>query len=151
MDNIFQKIIVACCFLLVIFLIWVIDPLTALKWVKADQYLQSGVKGVYTNGDSSVPRTTALNIAFLRKFFWRTTMVFTVGLEEAHRGYRVGYIPGLGTKRVFKDLLYHTQFRMLVGREGVIFFAINEKGEEVILKSTRCNIDNVDDRHLPLL
>ncbi|MBU1032435.1 MAG: hypothetical protein ABH820_02750 [Patescibacteria group bacterium] len=91
------------------------------------------IVGVEIKGDSFAPPTRWWNHFFLALWGWTTVAVFQV-IRPIHtlNGYRIGYKPFKGPARVMsKALKDDPMFRMKIGHEDCIFFAIDLNGEEV--------------------
>lgn len=96
---------------------------------------EGNVKGVRIEGDASAPPTRWYNHAFLALWGWKKVAVLRVADEtRARSGYRVGYKPFEGPSRVNDEVFRDPAFRMKVGREDPIFFAVGLDGIEIPLE-----------------
>lgn len=92
------------------------------------------IEGKLVKGDKTAPPTKWWNYHWLLWFGWKKVAVFKVSDEAAKNGYHVGFKPSAGEAEVHLALCHSRTFKMAIGREDCIFFAIDEKGREVPLK-----------------
>jgi hypothetical protein len=96
------------------------------------------IAGTQVEGDPKVRPTTIWNWLPMKLWGRKTTVVFRVSFTEAQRGYRIGYKPllqgGVVGRAMYNGKVFHNQlFRVRIGRESCIFFAVGVKGSEVQL------------------
>ncbi len=106
-----------------------------LEWRKWEPYVgPARENGVRVKGDTSVsPTANPVLHAWLRLVGWRTVAVLEVPPQAATAGYRVGFVPFTGDARLHAAIRTGPRFRMRVGREDPIFFAVAKDGSEVPL------------------
>ncbi|MBU0540081.1 hypothetical protein KKF59_03225 [Patescibacteria group bacterium] len=90
--------------------------------------------GTPVEGDKNASPTKWWNHLWLVLNGWKTVAVFRVSQEATERGYRVGYVPFDGSAVVNSVVNYHREFRMRVGHEDCVFFAVMTDGREAPLK-----------------
>lgn len=103
-----------------------------VQWSQWEEYRGTAV-GTRVAGDTTVPATNTLTHLYLRLVGWRMTAVLEVPLDAVIDGYRVGYRATDGTAKVHVTVYRDRQFRMRIGREDPIFFAVTPSGLEVPL------------------
>lgn len=101
-----------------------------MNWSKFSR----AVEGRLIKGDKTVPPTTKWNYYWLRWFVWKRVVVFEVDREAAGRGFRVGFKKPDGEAEVCLATCYSHRYKMRLGHEDCIFFAVNEQGREIPLK-----------------
>ncbi|MDD5726509.1 MAG: hypothetical protein PHC53_03845 [Patescibacteria group bacterium] len=101
-----------------------------IPWVK----FSSGFRGQLVKGDKNAPPTKWWNYHWLLWFGWKCVAVFRVSDEVAEKGYHVGFKPQTGEAEIHLALCHSRTFKMAIGHEDCVFFAIDEKGHEVPLK-----------------
>ena len=91
------------------------------------------IRGTLIMGDDSAPPTKWWNHLWLALWGWKTVVVFQVPREAIERGYRVGYRPFDGKTMLEEKPNYDKSFRMKVGREDCVFFAVMKTDSEATL------------------
>ncbi len=82
--------------------------------------------GVKTSGDKRVPPTTKWKKLFLIWFFWKRQALFMVEHSDHTKdGYKVGFYDKFGTCMVLDTIMHDRFFRVRVGHEPCIFFALD--------------------------
>lgn len=89
--------------------------------------------GTFVPGDHEAPRTRLWLLPYLLWCGWKKTAVFSIAIDVAARGYRVGYKAHDGSCRLSGKVLRDAFVRTRLGREGCTFFAIDANGNEATL------------------
>ena len=109
------------------------------------------IRGSLIMGDDSASPTKWWNHLWLALWGWKTVVVFQVPREAIERGYRVGYRPFDGKTMLEETINYDRQFRMKVGREDCVFFAVMKNGLEATLTLVaRADVSDVRYQSAPL-
>jgi hypothetical protein len=117
---------------------------------------KGSITGTRIGGDPKVRPTTVWNRRLMKLWGWKTVVIFRVSFIEAQRGYRIGYKPllrgGVVERTMYNGKVFYNQlFRMRIGREPCVFFAVNVKGSEVQLEFVaREDIKTGEHRETPL-
>jgi len=100
-------------------------------WRKFDH---KGIVGTRVYGDTRVASTNLFNWLYMKFWGWKTAIVFHVGDESARCGYRIGYQPIIGNARLNTTVFHDKVFRVRIGREDCVFFAVDRDLQEVSLR-----------------
>ena len=144
-----MTIVIIVFVLVVLFLVVTIGYHTYNDWV----VFPEAVRGIRIKGDKDAPPTRGrLQHLYLKLFGWKTVAVLELDTQDARFGYRVGFVPFRGPAMINKQVLDQTCFRIRVGHEDVVFFALRSNGTELRLRLVAVTTeDNPRYEHLPLL
>ena len=104
-----------------------------MRWRKIEPF--SGT-GVLVQGDRwALPSTSFEPLMWIVRPLWTKKAALRLrNPEDAKRGYRVGFRNIWGETQVLDEIQYDRGFQMRVGREDVVFFALDLSGNEIPLE-----------------
>lgn len=90
------------------------------------------VTGVLVDGDKNISATKWFNLRWMWAFGWKKVVILKVVDEAlAKRGYHVGFRAIDGTTKICRTLNDTRKFKVLLGHEDVVFFAVDVRGNEI--------------------
>ena len=101
----------------------------AMKWkfIETNHY-----RGAKTSGDLTVPKTTRWNKQILIWFFWKREALFRVDKDFAESGYKIGFHDVFGNTMICTQEVHTKYFRVRIGHEPCVFFAVCAKTESEV-------------------
>lgn len=87
------------------------------------------IMGFAVLGDSSLQGISSNPCRRMRFVCWNFAMIFAVGTEIAHQGYRVGLLLTLSDARLNTEVTHAESFGIPIGPENCEVFITDAKGE----------------------